>query len=57
MASSASKPFALEAASLQRAGIGYEAVESWRESAPPDTGDFTGDCARYSPFWQNSAAV
>jgi len=57
VASSATKPFAQEAASLQRAGIGYDEVESWRASAPLDTGDFTGDCARYSPFWQTSAAL
>jgi thioesterase DpgC len=57
VASSATNPFAQEAASLQRAGIEYDVVESWRASAPLDTGDFTGDCARYSPFWQNSAAL
>ena len=57
MASSATKPFAHEAASLLRAGVSYDVVESWRESAPPDTGDFTGDCARYTPFWHNSATL
>ncbi|HEX9451394.1 MAG TPA: enoyl-CoA hydratase/isomerase family protein [Burkholderiales bacterium] len=57
MASSAIKPFAREAASLQRAGIGNDAIESWRGAAPLDTGDFTGDCARYSPFWQASATL
>ncbi len=57
MSSSATKLFAHEAASLQRAGIGHDAIESWRTSAPLDTGDFTGDCARYSPFWAASAAL
>jgi len=28
-----------------------------RGAAPLDTGDFTGDCARYSPFWQASATL
>ena len=57
MSSSATKPFALEAASLQRAGIGSEGIESWLASVPLDIGDFTGDCARYSPFWQTGAAL
>jgi thioesterase DpgC len=29
---------------------------SAREAAPRDTGNFAGDCARYSRFWKNSAA-
>jgi thioesterase DpgC len=29
---------------------------SARETAPRDTGDFAGDCARYSRFWKSSAA-
>jgi thioesterase DpgC len=28
-----------------------------REEPPRDTGDFTGDCARYSRFWESSAAL
>src|SRR5207244_13197739 len=27
-----------------------------REEPPRDTGDFAGDCARYSRFWESSAA-
>lgn len=30
---------------------------STREGAPRDTGDFAGDCARYSRFWESSAAL
>ena len=51
MSSSPTKPFVPEAQSLQRAGIGNDAIEAWRASMPLDTGDFTGDCARYAPFW------
>jgi len=29
---------------------------SAREEPPRDTGDFAGDCARYSRFWESSAA-
>ena len=29
---------------------------SAREEPPRDTGDFTGDCVRYSRFWESSAA-
>lgn len=57
MSSSATKPFVQEAQSLHRAGIGNDAVEAWHASMPLDTGDFTGDCARYSPFWAASAAM
>ena len=57
MSSSAIKPFALETQNLHRAGIGNEAIEAWRASMPLDTGDFTGDCARYTPFWTASAAL
>ena len=28
-----------------------------REEPPRDTGDFAGDCARYSRFWESSAAL
>ena len=52
-----SKPFAHEATSLQRAGIGNDAIETWRASAPLDTSDFTSDCSRYSPFWKDSATL
>ncbi len=30
---------------------------SAQEAAPRDTGDFAGDCARYSRFWEQSAAL
>src|SRR5258708_21416543 len=30
---------------------------SAREAAPRDTGDFAGDCARYSRFWESRAAL
>src|SRR5207245_3680313 len=32
-------------------------VGSAREEPPRDTGDFTGDCVRYSRFWESSAAL
>ena len=57
MSSSTTKPFVQEAESLQRAGIGKDAVDAWHGSVPADTGDFTGDCARYSPFWEASGAM
>jgi thioesterase DpgC len=57
VSSSAIVAFVEEAASLQRAGIGKEGIESWLASVPPDMGDFTGDCTRYSPFWQTSSAL
>ena len=57
MSASAIKPFIHEAQSLHRAGIDNDAIEAWRASAPLDTGDFTGDCTRYAPFWQASAAL
>lgn len=57
MSPSATKPFVQETQSLHRAGIGNDAIEAWCASMPPDTGDFTGDCARYSPFWAASAAM
>jgi thioesterase DpgC len=46
-----------ESESLQRAGIGNDAVAAWHAAAPRDTGDFAGDCARYSRFWESSAAL
>ena len=42
---------------MQRAGIGNDAVAAWQSAAPHDTGDFAGDCARYSRFWESSAAL
>ena len=57
MTSAATKPFAREAESLQRVGLDNKSIESWRAAAPIDTSDFTSDCARYSPFWQASAAL
>lgn len=46
-----------ESESLQGAGIGNDAVAAWHAAAPPDAGDFAGDCARYSRFWDSSAAL
>ena len=46
-----------ESESLQRAGIANDAVAAWHAAAPRDTGDFDGDCARYSRFWESSAAL
>ena len=46
-----------ESGSLQRAGIGNDAVAAWHAAAPRDAGDFAGDCARYSRFWDSSAAL
>jgi thioesterase DpgC len=46
-----------ESESLQRAGIGNDAVAAWLVAAPRDTGDFAGDCARYSRFWESSTAL
>jgi len=46
-----------ESESLQRAGIGNDAVAAWQSAAPRDTGDFAGDCARYSRFWESSTAL
>ncbi len=46
-----------ESESLQRAGIGNDAVAAWHAAAPRDTGDFAGDCVRYSRFWESSAAL
>ena len=46
-----------ESESLQRAGIGNDAVAAWHAAAPRDTGDFSGDCARYSRFWESSDAL
>ena len=43
-----------ESESLQRAGIDSDAVATWRAAAPRATGDFAGDCARYSRFWEAS---
>ena len=48
---------AQESESLQRAGIGNAAVAAWHAAAPRDTGDFAGDCARYSRFWESSTAL
>jgi len=46
-----------ESESLQRAGIANDAVAAWHAVVPRDTGDFGGDCARYSRFWESSAAL
>ena len=46
-----------ESESLQRAGIGNDAVAAWLTAAPRDTADFAGDCARYSRFWESSSTL
>jgi thioesterase DpgC len=46
-----------ESESLQRAGLGKDAVAAWHAAAPRDTGDYAGDCARYSRFWEASSAL
>jgi thioesterase DpgC len=46
-----------ESESLQRAGIGTDAVTAWLAAAPRDAGDFAGDCTRYSRFWESSTAL
>lgn len=43
--------------SLRREGISNEVIEAWQTAAPRDTGDFAGDCARYSRFWESSAEL
>ena len=57
MSSTITKPFVHEGKSLHKAGFGNDAIEAWHASMPPDTGDFTGDRERYSPFWAASAAM
>lgn len=57
MAAPVTKAPVQESESLQRAGIGNDAVAAWHAAAPHDTGDFAGDCARYSRFWESSAAL
>jgi thioesterase DpgC len=46
-----------ESESLQRAGIGNDAVAAWLAATPRDTGDFAGDSGRYSRFWESSTAL
>jgi thioesterase DpgC len=43
--------------SLQDAGLEHEAVAAWQASAPSDIGDFSGDCLRYSRYWQTATAL
>ncbi len=57
MASSATSSLAQDAACLQRAGLDNGASAAWREALPADTGDFSGDCARYVRFWDLGAAL
>jgi (3,5-dihydroxyphenyl)acetyl-CoA 1,2-dioxygenase len=42
---------------LRQAGFAADAVEAWHASTPHDTRDFPSDCARFSRFWQASAAL
>src|SRR5882672_8671352 len=43
--------------SLQATALGRDAIAAWQASAPADIGDLTGDCARYSQYWESSAAL
>jgi thioesterase DpgC len=44
-------------ADLHNAGLSREAVTAWQSSAPADSGDFSGDCVRYSRYWESAAAL
>ncbi|HKQ25913.1 MAG TPA: enoyl-CoA hydratase/isomerase family protein [Burkholderiales bacterium] len=57
MAAPVTRATVQESESLQRAGIDSDAVATWRAAAPRATGDFAGDCARYSRFWEASDAL
>ncbi|HEY5931233.1 MAG TPA: hypothetical protein VIU02_13055, partial [Burkholderiales bacterium] len=57
MSAPAIKPLVQETESLRRAGIGNDVIEAWHATAPADTDDFSGDCIRYSRFWQTSAQI
>ena len=43
--------------SLLEAGLEKRAVAAWQALEPADTGDFSGDCTRYSRYWQSGAAL
>jgi len=42
---------------LLKVNLENEAVAGWLASSPRDVGDFSGDCIRYSRFWQASATL
>ena len=42
---------------LLDAGLEKRAVAAWWSSAPPDTGDFSGDCTRFTQYWTAGAAL
>jgi len=44
-------------ASLRSAGLDEAAIAAWQRSAPADTGDFSGDCQRYSRYWLSGTAL
>ncbi|MEO8156389.1 MAG: enoyl-CoA hydratase-related protein [Betaproteobacteria bacterium] len=46
-----------EPRALQSAGLTREAITAWQSSAPPDRGDFSGDCARYTHYWDKATAL
>ncbi len=46
-----------EAAVLARAGIAPGAAATLLKSRPRDTGDFAADCAAFSGYWQQAAAL
>ncbi len=48
---------ARDAACLARAGLDSELCTAWLESLPRDSGDFSGDSARYARFWGLGAAL
>ncbi|MBV9968888.1 MAG: enoyl-CoA hydratase/isomerase family protein [Xanthobacteraceae bacterium] len=45
------------AAVLARAGIAPEAAAAFLESPPRINGDFAADCAAFSPYWTQAAAL
>jgi thioesterase DpgC len=46
-----------ESHSLHNAGLDEAAIAAWQDSAPADISDFSGDCLRYSRYWQTGAAL
>ena len=37
--------------------LAQETVSGWLDSSPRDVGDFSGDCTRYSRFWETGATL
>jgi len=50
-------PELASADALLKANLANETVAGWLASSPGEVGDFSGDCARYSQFWQTSATL